>query len=49
MLGEIALHESRWTAFRQWYEKYMDAYKRFRALRAEMDMKVGPLLRSRFR
>jgi hypothetical protein len=49
MLGEIALYESRWTAFRQWYEKYMDAYKRFRALRAEMDMKVGPLLRSRFR
>jgi hypothetical protein len=25
----------------------MEAYKRFRALRAEMDMKVGPVLRSR--
>ncbi len=49
MLGEIALHEGRWTAFREWYEKYMEAYRRFRALRAEMDMKVGPLLRSRFR
>jgi len=47
MLGEIALHEDRLAAFRQWYEKYMEAYKRFRALRAEMDMKVGPVLRSR--
>ena len=28
-------------------KKYMEAYKRFRALRAEMDMKVGPVLRSR--
>jgi hypothetical protein len=47
MLGEIALHEGRLAAFRQWYEKYMEAYKRFRALRAEMDKKVGPVLRSR--
>ena len=47
MLGEIALHEGRLAAFRQWYEKYMEAYKRFRALRSEMDMKVGPVLRSR--
>ncbi len=47
MLGEIALHEGRLAAFRQWHEKYMEAYKRFRALRSEMDMKVGPVLRSR--
>ncbi len=47
MLGEIALHEGRLAAFKQWYEKYMEAYKRFRALRTEMDMKVGPVLRSR--
>jgi hypothetical protein len=47
LLGEIAFHEGRLAAFKQWYEKYMEAYKRFRALRAEMDMKVGPVLRSR--
>jgi hypothetical protein len=47
LFGEIAFHESRLAAFKQWYEKYMEAYKRFRALRAEMDMKVGPMLRSR--
>ena len=47
VLGEIALHEGRLAAFKQWHEKYMEAYKRFRALRAEMDMKVGPVLRSR--
>lgn len=47
LLGEIAFHEGRLAAFRLWYEKYMEAYKRFRALRAEMDMKVGPVLRSR--
>lgn len=47
MLGEIALHEGRLTAFKRWYEKYMEDYKRFRALRAEMDMRVGPVLRSR--
>jgi len=46
LLGEITLHEGRLPAFKQWYEKYMEAYKRFRALRAEMDMKVGPVLRS---
>ncbi len=46
-LGEIALHEGRLAAFKQWYDKYMEAYKRFRALRAEMDRKVGPVLRSR--
>jgi tetratricopeptide (TPR) repeat protein len=49
VLGEIALYEGRLAAFSQWYENYMEAYKRFRALRAEMDMKVGPLLRGRFR
>ena len=47
LLGEIASHEDRLPAFKQWYEKYMEAYKRFRALRAEMDMKVGSVLRSR--
>jgi hypothetical protein len=47
LLGEIALHEGRLAAFKQWYEKYMEAYKRFRALRAEMDMKVGKILHSR--
>jgi tetratricopeptide (TPR) repeat protein len=47
LLGEIASHEERLPAFKQWYEKYMEAYKRFRALRAEMDMKVGSVLRSR--
>jgi hypothetical protein len=47
LLGEIALHEGRLADFRQWYGKYMDAYKRFRALRAEMDLKVGQALRSR--
>jgi hypothetical protein len=47
MLREIASHEDRLTAFRKWPEKYMEAYKRFRALRSIMDMKVGPVLRSR--
>jgi tetratricopeptide (TPR) repeat protein len=47
MLGEIALHEGRLARYRQWYEKYMEAYKRFRALRAEMDRKMGPVLRTR--
>lgn len=47
MLGEIALHEGRLAAFRQWHEKYMEAYKRFRAVRAEMDMKVSPIIRSK--
>ncbi len=47
MLGEIAVHEGRLAAFRQWYEGFMEGYKRFRAVRAEMDLKVGPVLRSR--
>ena len=47
LLGEIALHEGRLAAFRQWYEGFMEAYKRFRALRTEMDRKVGPVLRNR--
>jgi hypothetical protein len=47
LLGEVALHEGRLAAFARWYEKYMEAYKRFRAMRSEMDMKVGPVLRSR--
>jgi tetratricopeptide (TPR) repeat protein len=46
LLGEIAFHESRLVAFKQWHEGYMEAYKRFRALRSEMDLKVGPVLRS---
>ena len=47
LLGEIAVHEGRLTVFRQWYEGFMEGYKRFRAVRAEMDLKVGPVLRSR--
>jgi hypothetical protein len=47
LLGEIAFHEGRLAVFKQWYGKYMEAYKRFRALRAEMDMKVSPVLRNR--
>jgi tetratricopeptide (TPR) repeat protein len=47
LLGEIAFHEGRLAAFKQWQEGLMETYKRFRALRAEMDMKVGPVLRSR--
>jgi tetratricopeptide (TPR) repeat protein len=47
LLGEIAVHEGRLAAFRQWYEGFMEVYKRFRAVRAEMDLKVGPVLRSR--
>jgi tetratricopeptide (TPR) repeat protein len=47
LLGEIDLYEGRLVVFRQWYEDFMEGYKRFRALRAEMDQKVGPVLRSR--
>jgi tetratricopeptide (TPR) repeat protein len=46
LLGEIAFHEGRLSAFKQWHEEFMQAYRRFRALRADMDMKVGPVLRS---
>ena len=46
LLGEIAACEGRLAAFADWYADFMDAYKRFRALRAEMDAKVGPLLRN---
>ena len=46
LLGEIAYYEGRLAAFRQWYEGFMVTYKRFRALRAEMDKKVGPVLRN---
>lgn len=48
-LGEIAKYEGRLAAFQQWYEDYMQAYKRFRALRAEMDRKVGLVLRSQIK
>ena len=47
LLGEIALYEGRLVAFRQWYEGFMESHKRFRALQAEMDKKMGPVLRSR--
>lgn len=47
LLGEIASQEGRLAAFRKWYEEFMGTYKRFRALRAEMDKKVGPVLRNR--
>lgn len=46
LLGEIAAHEGHLPAFVDWYDDFMEAYKRFRALRAEMDTKVGPLLRN---
>ena len=46
LLGEIFIHEGRATAFRDWYEELMDGYRRFRALRSEMDLKVGPVLRT---
>lgn len=46
LLCEIAYHEGRLAAFRQWYEEFKVTYKRFRALRAEMDKKVGPVLRN---
>lgn len=46
LLGEIFVHEDRLTVFREWYNELMEAYKRFRALRAEMEMKVGPVLKS---
>ena len=49
LLGEIALLEGRLVAFRQWYEDYMQAYKRFRALRAEIDKKAGLVLRSQIK
>lgn len=47
LLGEIDLYEGRLAVCRQWYEDFMEGYKRFRALRAEMDQKVGSVLRSR--
>jgi len=49
LLGEIAKHEGRLAAFRQWYEGFIEGYKRFRTLRAEMDKKVGPELRSQIK
>jgi tetratricopeptide (TPR) repeat protein len=47
LLGEIAIHEGRLADFRRWFDHFMLDYKRFRALRSEMDLKVGPVLRSR--
>ncbi|MEW5872641.1 MAG: hypothetical protein AB1894_25495 [Chloroflexota bacterium] len=47
LLGEIAIHEGRLPAFASWYTDFMESYRRFRALRAEMETKVGPVLRSR--
>lgn len=46
LLGEIAHYEGRLAVFKQWYEEFMSAYKRFRALRSDMDAKVGPVLRN---
>jgi len=48
LLGEIAAYEDRLPIFANWYERFMENYKRFRALRAEMDAKVGPVLRNRW-
>lgn len=47
LLAEIAYHENRLEAFKHWYKGFMESYKRFRALRAEMDKEVGPVLLSR--
>ncbi len=47
LLGEIAKQEGRLADFRRWFDHFMLDYKRFRALRFEMDLKVGPVLRSR--
>lgn len=47
LLGEIAYHEGRLPAFKQWYEEFMVTYKRFRALRADMDFKMSSVLRLR--
>ena len=47
LIGEIAAYENRLPAFANWYAHFMENYKRFRALRAEMDAKVGPVLRNR--
>jgi tetratricopeptide (TPR) repeat protein len=47
MLGEIAKYEDRLAAFKKWFDQFMMDYKRFRALRSEMDLRVGPVLRSR--
>lgn len=35
LLSEIAVHEGRLAAFRQWYVGFMEGYKRIRAVRAE--------------
>lgn len=48
LLGEIAAYEDRLPIFANWYARFMENYKRFRALRAEMDAKVGPVLRNRW-
>ena len=45
LLGEIAAHEGRLPAFVDWYDEFMQSYKRFRALRSEMEAKVGPVLK----
>ena len=47
LLGEIAAHENRLPAFINDHNDFMAQYRRFRALRAEMDLKVGPLLAKR--
>jgi hypothetical protein len=49
LLGEIAACEGRLAQFTEFYETLMQGYTRHRALRAEMEAKVGPLLASRSR
>jgi hypothetical protein len=44
LLSEIAVHEGRLTQFAKFYATLMGPYTRHRALRAEMEAKVGPLL-----
>ena len=46
LLGEIAAYEGRLPAFKNFYEDLMERYKRYRALRSEMEAKVRPVLRS---
>jgi hypothetical protein len=46
-IAEIAYHENRLEAFKHWYKGLMESCKRFQALRAEMDRKVGPVLLNR--
>jgi tetratricopeptide (TPR) repeat protein len=45
LLGEIAAHEDRLPAFVQFYDDLLRRYARHRALRAELEAEVRPLLK----